>query len=179
MLYLELFAVFFKIGLFGFGGGYAILSLIQQEVVFKRGWISASMFTDLVAVSQMTPGPVGINSATYIGYSVTGNPLGSALATFALVLPSFVLMLAVTVFVSKYMKGRAVSSIMLGIRVIVPGLIGAAFLMLLNSHNFRDLKSVPLFAAAFLLSYRFKVHPAIIIILSGTAGFFLYGFPIL
>ena len=88
MVYLQLFYTFFKIGLFGFGGGAAMLSLIQFEIVENHAWITASEFTNMVAVSQITPGPIGINCATYAGYLATGNVLGSAIATFALVLPS-------------------------------------------------------------------------------------------
>ena len=76
MIYLELFYTFFIIGAFTFGGGYSMLSLIQNEVVVEHEWISAQQFTEIVAISQMTPGPIGINSATYIGYSVTGNVFG-------------------------------------------------------------------------------------------------------
>lgn len=93
MLYLNLFYTFFKIGLFGFGGGYAMLSMIQGEVVTRHGWLTPQEFTDIVAISQMTPGPIGINSATYIGYTATGSVWGSVLATLALVLPSFIIML--------------------------------------------------------------------------------------
>ena len=109
MLYLELFITFFQIGLFGFGGGYAMLSMIQGEVVTSHGWLSSAEFTDIVAISQMTPGPIGINSATYVGYTSVINAgyghawgiLGSAVATFALVLPSFILMIAISKFFLK------------------------------------------------------------------------------
>ena len=90
MIYLHLFFTFFVIGMFTFGGGYAMLSLIQNEVVVNNAWITAQEFTDIVAISQMTPGPIGINSATYIGYTVTGNIFGSMVATFAVTLPSFI-----------------------------------------------------------------------------------------
>ena len=110
MLYLELFITFFQIGLFGFGGGYAMLSMIQGEVVTSHGWLSASEFTDIVAISQMTPGPIGINSATYVGYTAAINAgyshvwgiLGSITATFAVVLPSFILMIAISKFFLKF-----------------------------------------------------------------------------
>ena len=95
MIYLELFYTFFIIGAFTFGGGYAMLSLIQNEVVVEHEWISAQQFTEIVAISQMTPGPIGINSATYIGYSVTGNVFGSLLATTAVMLPSFIIVLTI------------------------------------------------------------------------------------
>ena len=106
MLYLELFLTFFQIGLFGFGGGYAMLSMIQGEVVTSHGWLSSAEFTDIVAISQMTPGPIGINSATYVGYTAANNAgysqvwgiLGSKTATFAVVLPSLILMIAISIF---------------------------------------------------------------------------------
>ena len=91
--YLKLIWAYLKIGLFGFGGGYAMLSLIEREVV-GSGWITSQMFTDIVAISQMTPGPIGINSATYIGYVVTGSVWGSIVATFTVVLPPFLLVLS-------------------------------------------------------------------------------------
>ena len=102
MLYLQLFWTFFKIGLFGFGGGYAMLSLIQGEVVTAHGWLTSQQFTDIVAVSQMTPGPIGINSATYVGFTATGSVWGSVVATFAVCLPSFILMLTISKFFLKY-----------------------------------------------------------------------------
>ena len=92
MIYLQLFLSYLKIGFFGFGGGYAMLSLIQHEVVISHQWISNSELTDIIAISQMTPGPISINSATYIGYVVTGNIWGAILATFAVCLPSITLM---------------------------------------------------------------------------------------
>ena len=112
MLFLELFLTFFQIGLFGFGGGYAMLSMIQGEVVTRYGWITASEFTDIVAISQMTPGPIGINSATYVGYTAVSNAgyseiwaiVGSVTATLAVILPSFILMIAISKFFLKYQK---------------------------------------------------------------------------
>lgn len=91
-VYLKLIWAYLKIGLFGFGGGYAMLALIEREVV-TPGWITEQMFTDIVAISQMTPGPIGINSATYIGYVVTGSVLGSIVTTVTVMLPSFLLVL--------------------------------------------------------------------------------------
>ena len=111
MVFLQLFYTFFKIGLFGFGGGYAMLSMIQGEVVTRYGWLTAQEFTDIVAISQMTPGPIGINSATYVGYTTIADCygtsygiLGSIIATFAVVLPSFLLMLTISKFFLKYQK---------------------------------------------------------------------------
>lgn len=111
MIYLQLFYTFFKIGLFGFGGGYAMLSMIQGEVVTRYGWVSSQEFTDIVAISQMTPGPIGINAATYVGFTSTGSVVGSVIATFAVVLPSFILMLTISKFFLKYQKHPVVESI--------------------------------------------------------------------
>ena len=112
MIFILLFITFFQIGLFGFGGGYGMLSLIQTEVVQRNHWLTTSQFTDIVAISQMTPGPIGINSATYCGYTAVHNAgygnmmsvVGSATATFALVLPSFLLMIMISKMFLKKLK---------------------------------------------------------------------------
>ena len=119
MLYFQLFYTFFKIGLFGFGGGYAMLSMIQGEVVTRYGWLTPQEFTDIVAISQMTPGPIGINSATYVGFTATGSIWGSVIATFAVVLPSFILMLVISKFFLKYQKHPAVEAVFSGLRPAV------------------------------------------------------------
>ena len=133
MIFLSLFITFFEIGLFGFGGGYGMLSLIQHETVEAHHWLSTSEFTDIVAISQMTPGPIGINSATYCGYTAIHNAgyghlmsiLGSATATFALVLPSLVLMILISKMFMKYMNTPLVQSIFTGLRPAVVGLLAA------------------------------------------------------
>ena len=117
MIYLQLFWVYIQIGIFGFGGGYAMLSLIQNEVVYKYHWLTNQQFTDIVAVSQVTPGPIGINSATYIGYSVTGGSiLGSLLATTAVMLPSFILCLIISRSFQAFRNNHYVDAAFLGIR---------------------------------------------------------------
>ena len=175
MIYLQLFWVYFKIGLFGFGGGYAMLSLIQHEVVEKHQWITDAQFTDIVAISQMTPGPVGINSATYIGYIVSGNSVwGSAIATFAVCLPSFVLMLLVSRMVLKYKENRWVNAIFTGLRPAIVGLIAAAALSLMNGQNFPDIKSIIMCAAAFVAVKFLKIHPILMIVIAGVIGFFFF-----
>ena len=129
MIYLYLFITFFEIGIFGFGGGYGMLSLIQGEVVHHWHWMTTGEFTDIVAISQMTPGPVGINSATYCGYTAAINAgysvpmgiLGSFVATFALVLPSFILMILIAKMFMKYMHTSTVQSIFEGLRPAVVG----------------------------------------------------------
>ena len=141
MIFLKLFFTFFKIGLFGFGGGYGMLSLIQSETVTHNAWMTSAEFANIVAISQMTPGPIGINAATYCGYTAVHNAamgetmavLGSATATLALVLPSFILMILICRLFMKYMNSMVVQSIMSGLRPAVVGLIAAAALLLMNS----------------------------------------------
>lgn len=201
MIYLLLFYTFFKIGLFGFGGGYAMLSLIQSEVVVNYHWLSPSEFTDIVAVSQMTPGPIGINSATYVGYTSVVNAgyghtlgiLGSITSTVAVVLPSLILMLVISKFFIKYQKHPYVEAVFGGLRPAVVGLLAAAALTLMDTENFghftsasysdfvnfyhtnyQFIWSVIIFIAAFIGTHRLKVNPILMIMLCGAAGFILY-----
>lgn len=172
MVYWQLFIAFFKIGLFGFGGGYAILSLIQHEID-RYGWMSQQEFTDIIAISQMTPGPIGINSATYVGYTASGSVLGSVVATFAIVLPSFIIMLILCRLYLRLRGNIYIEGAFVGLRPVVVGLIGAAALLLMNKENFIDYKSYLLFGSVLVGSY-FKVHPILLIIAAGIAGLFLY-----
>ena len=130
LLYLQLFWTYTKIGLFGFGGGYAMLSLVQDEVVVKHGWITEQQFTDIVALSQVTPGPIGINSATYIGYTATGSILGAVVATLAVSLPSFTLVMLISMAFSRFRQNRWVEAAFVGIRPASVGLIASAALLL-------------------------------------------------
>jgi len=189
MIYLELFYTFFIIGLFGFGGGYGMLSLIQGQVVTAHGWLTMGQFTDIVAISQMTPGPIGINSATYCGYTAVHNAgytgfmaiLGSATATFALVLPSLILMILISKMFMKYMHTSFVQSIFTGLRPAVVGLLGAAVLLLLTSENFSTPSinpwqfwiSVALFLASFIGVMWVKVNPIKMILFAAFAGLLL------
>lgn len=190
LLLLQLFYTFFKIGLFGFGGGYAMLSMIQGEVVTRYGWLSAQEFTDIVAISQMTPGPIGINSATYVGYTSLLNAgyahwmgiVGSATATFAVVLPSFLLMLTISKFFLKYQKHPVVESIFSGLRPAVVGLLASAALVLMTAENFSSPRedlfsfavSCVIFLVAFVGTRRYKVNPILMIVLCGLAGWLIY-----
>ena len=189
MIFLQLFWTFFKIGLFGFGGGYGMLSLIQMETVHNHHWLSSSEFTNIVAISQMTPGPIGINSATYCGYTAIHNAgmgnalaiLGSATATFSLVLPSFILMILISKMFMKYMKTKSVQSIFTGLRPAVVGLLAAATIMLLDKENFGDpvvnpwqfCISVLLFIATFVGTYWLKINPIRMICYAALAGLVL------
>ena len=198
-LMIQIFTTFFVIGIFTFGGGYAMLSLIQGQVVMAHGWMTESAFTDIVAISQMTPGPIGINCATYVGYDVVTKAggshllgvLGSFSATFAIVLPSFLIVLALAKFYMKFKSNRIFEGVMSWLRPSVAGLIGAAAVILMFDtsweglpllsevsvivvrENFPDWKSWVLFGAALVASLRFKVGPIPIIICGGIAGVFL------
>lgn len=174
MIYWQLIYVYLKIGLFGFGGGYAMLSLIQFEIVDRHHWLTLQQFTDIVAISQMTPGPIGINSATYIGYSVTGSVWGAVVATVAVCLPSFLMVLFISYFFVKFKNNKYVNAAMSGLLPMSVALIGAAALLLMNGENFIDYKSVLIFIAAFFLTWRYKVHPILMICLAGVMGFILY-----
>ena len=189
MIFLHLFTTFFIIGLFGFGGGYGMLSLIQGEVVHNWHWMTTSEFTDIVAISQMTPGPIGINSATYCGYTAVHNAgygsamaiLGSFTATFALVLPSLILMILISKMFLKYMNSPIVQSVFSGLRPAVVGLLGAATLLLMTPDNFSTPKdspwqfwiSIALFAATFIGTKFMKINPIRMICYSGLAGLLL------
>ena len=196
MLFLQLFGTFFLIGAFTIGGGYAMLSLIQGEVVVAHHWISESTFTDIVAISQMTPGPIGINTATYVGYDVlsqsTGSHLlgilGSATATFALVVPSFILVLLIVRFYTRFKTSVLFEGVMSWLRPTVVGLIGAAAVILvvktswmqgtpsfaIVEENFPDWKSWCLLAAAFAASYWGKISPILVILGGAVLGLLIY-----
>ncbi|MBR6182478.1 MAG: chromate transporter [Prevotella sp.] len=189
MIFLSLFITFFEIGIFGFGGGYGMLSLIQNEVVHNHAWMSSAEFTNIVAISQMTPGPIGINSATYCGFTAVKNAgmgstmaiLGSVTATFALVLPSFILMVLIAKLFLKYMKTPLVESIFSGLRPAVVGLLAAAALLLMNEENFgtfandpwRFCISVALFLATWIGTKVMRINPILMMAFAGFAGLLL------
>lgn len=173
-IYLKLIWAYLKIGLFGFGGGYAMLSLIEREVV-QSGWITSNEFTDIVAISQMTPGPIGINSATYIGYVVGGGIIGSIIATFVVVVPSYLLVLYATHYVQQHRDSNIINGILFGLRPVVVGLIASAALLLMNKDNFVDYSwSIIICAISFLIVYFVKIHPIYVIIMAGIAGWIIY-----
>ena len=199
-IYLKMIWAYLKIGIFGFGGGYAMLSLVERSVV-GPGWISEQMFTDIVAISQMTPGPIGINSATYIGYVAPSqvNPealssplfgiLGSILCTLAVTVPSFILVIKASHFIRKHNESGVIKAIFSGLRPVVVGLIASGAIMLMNRANFMPdnqertlICSIAICAVSFCLVY-FKVnikgkkrgiHPILVICIMGLAGFLLY-----
>ncbi len=177
-IYLKLIWAYLKIGLFGFGGGYAMLSLIQSEVV-NNGWLSRQMFTDIVAISQMTPGPIGINSATYIGYVATGSVWGSLVVTLTVVLPPFMLTLWASHFISRHQQSAIIKGAFMGLRPVVVGLIASAALLLMNRENFgyatdEQIISIVICVTSFVAVYFAKLHPIIVIVAAGVAGFLIY-----
>jgi len=173
--YLDLFYTFFKIGLFGFGGGYAMLSLIQYEVVETHQWLTAGEFTDIVAISQVTPGPIAINSATYIGYQATGGTvLGSVIATLAVCLPSIIIMILACRFFTLFKTNKFVSAALSGMTPAATGLIAAASLLLMNQQNSTGYTSVIIFLVTFVLSYFFKWGVIRTIALAAVAGYVIY-----
>lgn len=194
-LLLQIFWRFFLIGMFTFGGGYAVIGIIQSELVVARGWITESAFTDIVAISQMTPGPVGLNCSTYVGYEVLKQAgaseimasLGSLTASLAIVLPSFLIMLAIVKFYAKFHETPIFQSVLSGLRPAVAGLIGAAAVALMVNlqlgdgfsasivaTNFPDWKSWVLFAGAFAAYTFLKAGPMLLLGAGAIAGFFIY-----
>lgn len=172
MIYLDIFITFFKIGLFSFGGGYAMLPLIQREVVSLHNWVSAKEFIDIVAISQITPGPISINSATYIGCKTAG-VFGSTVATLGVITPSIIIMIIISRFFIRFKNNKYMENAFLGLRPATIGLIAAAAILVAYD-SFIDLKSVIIFIAAFLLSYRYKLDPILLTVLAAVAGIILY-----
>jgi len=201
MIFLELFYTFFIIGLFTIGGGYAMLPLIQHKVCTEHAWITDGAFTDMIAISQMTPGPIGINFATYIGYSVinewasnssylladgasvpTFSPgmvdflsvLGSFTATTAVVLPSFLIVLALCKIYTRFCHSTAFEGMMMGLRPTVVGMIAAAAVLLVTPENFPDWRTWAIFAVSFAVAMFTPLHPILLLLLAGLAGFLIF-----
>lgn len=192
MVFLKLFLVFTKIGIFNFGGGYAMLSLIQSEVVIKHNWMTMSEFTDIVAVSQMTPGPIGINAATYVGYTAVMNDpagyptwmgiLGAIIASLSVVWLPFLLMVGISHYMFKHKNAQWIKDVFSALRPAIVGLIAAAALLLMTKDNFGSITdstyvfwcSIILFCFAFVGTRLFKVNPILMIVLCGLAGLIIY-----
>ena len=173
MTYFNLFLIFFKVGLFSFGGGYAILPLMQHEVVDVNKWISFKEFMDIVAVSQITPGPISINLATHVGYRI-GGVIGSTIATTSVVLPSIIIVSLIVIFLKRFSKLLVVQRIFKSLRVTIVGLILAAGIALFVKENFIDYKSYIIFVSVLIGGLVFKIGSITLIILSGVAGAILY-----
>lgn len=169
----KLYLTFFKIGIFGYGGGYAMLPLIEKEVVTNNHWLSTNEFLDIIGVSQMTPGPISINTATFVGYKVMGF-WGSFFATLGVVSFSFILVSIATHFILKFKDSKLLKSALKGMRPALIGLIFSAFLSLAG-HSYLDLKSIIIGAIILLVSLKTKIHPIMTIVLAGGMGTLFYG----
>ncbi len=190
MIFLKLFLVFSKIGIVNFGGGYAMLSLIQAEVVTREGWLTAQEFTDIVAISQMTPGPIGINAATYVGYTAVvaeGYPpalgiLGALVASLSVIWLPFVLMVALGAILLRYRERPLVKSVFAGLRPAIVGLIAAAAIGLMTEDNFGSPLtsplhfgiSVALFALGFVAVYRYRRSPLLVLAVAAVLGLVIF-----
>lgn len=171
MILLKLYLAFLKIGTFGFGGGYAMLPLIQKEVVEKNNWLSISEFMDIIGISQMTPGPIAINSATFVGYRA-GGFLGSVVSTLGVVTTSFILISIANYFFNKFKNSSILTNALKGMRPALIGLIISVFLTL-SFESYRDLGSIIIGGIILVLSYKTKLHPILIIVIAGILGLFL------
>lgn len=189
MIFFQLFSTFLLIGAFTFGGGYSMVALIQNEVVVNHGWMTAAEFTDLLAVSQMTPGPVGINTATYAGYTAVLNAgypqwaavCGSLVASLAVIVIPVALVLLLSRWLLKHKDHPRVATVLRFLRLAVIGLIAAAALGLMTTESFgvpglnlRFGVSLLIFVAVFLLSLRRKASPIVLILASGLVGLLVY-----
>lgn len=190
MIFLKIFYVFTKIGTFNFGGGYAMLSLIHNEVVVKNQWMTNAEFTDMVAISQSTPGPIGINAATYAGYTAVlhqGYPewaavLGSVLASLSIIWLPFILMIYISHYLITHKDSKIVKDVFAALRPAIIGLIGAAALLLMNKDNFGSPSespalfalSVAMFALAFYFTRYRKTNPILILLACGIVGLIVY-----
>ncbi len=200
VLILQLFFTFFIIGIFTFGGGFAMISLIQAEIVVKHQWLNNSQFTDIIAISQMTPGPIGVNSATYVGYEVLKTNganeficiISAILTSLAVILPSFIIILILVFFYNKAKSNKHFNTIMDYLKPCVIGLIGsAAVIMIFDIHwdgkilfshlninilkeNFVDWKSFALLAVSLIASLKFKINPLLILVFAAIAGLIIY-----
>lgn len=176
MIYIKLFLTFFEIGLFTFGGGYAMLPLIQQEVL-RNGWLGAEALIDFIAISESTPGPFAVNVSTFVGMQTAG-VIGAFCATLGVVLPSFVIILLVARIYDKFQKSKAVNGAMIGLKGAVVGLIGSAVIttgisIIGEAVKTLDIKEIAvsiLLFAVILLGLKKKIHPITLIIASAIIG---------
>ena len=185
MKYLILFLEFLKIGLFAFGGGYAMIPLVK-EAVLKHSWMNEETFLNMIGVSEVTPGPIAINMATYVG-STQGGFLGALLCTLGVVLPSFIIMLLISILLKKYMKNKYVQSALGGIKFVAIALIAASALTIAAdvlfpysidggfsmSVNFVGIKMLVIVAAGYFLLkiiFKRKPGPLSVIVMAAVVG---------
>lgn len=172
MILLSLFAVFFFIGVYNFGGGYAMVPLIISLVVEKYSWITLDEFINFLTISQVTPGPIAINLATFIGYTVGNGIFGAIITTFAVVLPSFIIISLIVFFMKKFKDNKHIENFFIGIRPIVVGLIATSCLSIIDS-SFFTLYGIVVFSIIFYLTTYKNLHPIIAIFGTGLIGMFI------
>lgn len=168
----QLFYTFFYIGALAFGGGYVMIPLIDRQIVAHLHWLTATQFTDIVAIAEMTPGPIAVNSATFVGFQVAGVP-GSIVATIGVVLPSFMLVLGLAMLVKRFSQTSWLNAALSGVRPVVVGLIASA-VWSVGQKTLLDLRSWLLAAVMLLLLLRTKIHPILLIVASGVLGVLLF-----
>ena len=179
MLLLKLFLTFAQIGLVGFGGGYAMIPLIG-DAIEANSWLDVSEFADIVAVSQMTPGPVAVNAATFIGVRTAGIP-GALAATFGLIIPSLIIITIVAHMISRFKESAFIQGMLAGIRPAAIGLIGAAVMIFASMSIYTPMpfeihwQGIVIFASVFLMTKFLKIHPIVCVIFSAVAGIILFG----
>lgn len=171
-LLIRLFIAFLKIGTFSFGGGYAMLPFIQNEIVDKNNWININEFMDIIGISQMTPGPIAINSATFVGYKLSG-VLGSIMATLGVVFTSFILVSIINKMLEKFKESSIIKSALLGMRPVLIALIIKAFIDLAKE-SYLDLKSLIIATIIGLVLLSKKVHPIMVIVIAAIIGLIFY-----
>lgn len=176
----QLFITFFMIGFVSFGGGYAMIPVIKEEVVYQHGWMSATAFTDVIAVAGMSPGPIATNTSVFVGYQVAGVP-GAIVSALGMTLPSLIIILIVASFFYKVYNNRYVKSAFYGLRPIITGLIFYAAIMfavengLTRSVSWHTFSLLAIFAGSLFALIRLKTHPVAVILLSGLIGMAVYG----
>lgn len=182
MIYPALFLTFFQVGLFSIGGGYAAIPLIQNQVVFAHGWLTMDQFADLVTIAEMTPGPIAINAATFVGTHIAGIP-GALISTFGCILPSVVIVSALSYLYTRLKTLSVLQNMLSGLRPAVVALIASAGLSILQLVLFKGRQmgfdhvqwiSLGLFLVAFLLLRRLKWNPILVMSLCGAAALGLY-----
>ncbi|MHB1125872.1 MAG: chromate transporter [Bacillota bacterium] len=172
MVIITLFLTFFRIGAFSFGGGYAMIPLFEKELVTIHGWLNLGQLAEVLAISQMTPGPISINAATYVGYKVAGIP-GSMAATLGLIAPSAIIVLIIARFFVRFQEHQIIQGVLKGLRPVAVALIIVAGIQL-GRTSLTDFRSLLIGGVALAGVLSKRVHPIYIIILAGIMGFFLY-----
>ena len=166
MIYLQLFLSFLQIGLFSFGGGYAAMPLVQGQVVTAHGWLSMSEFTDLITISQMTPGPIAVNSSTFVGQYVAHLP-GALIATFGCILPSCILVSLLAYFYVKYKDMKVMKIILSYLRPAVVSMIAISGISILISYI--RYHAIIVFIICLILLRKYKLNPILVMVLAGIS----------